>query len=130
QAWKGFRSTQRNEMRKFEAAGIECVVANEHASIEKFVAVEEATHKRHRAQGKQQSLMAPRTLDLFWKMVVHPGRVRAYFALRDGLPLSTVVVGICGSRMYLIHSGSTPEGLAIYASKGLLWHVLKREYER
>ena len=40
------------------------------------------------------------------------------------------VIGICGPRLYLLYSGSTPDGFSIHASKGLLWHVVNQEYAR
>lgn len=129
QAWKGFRMTQRNEMKKFAASGAECSAASDDASIESFCAIEEATLKRHHSRGKEHSRTSRQTLDLLWEIVVRKGRARVYFARKGGVAVSTAVVGVCGPRVYLIYSGSTPEGFAIHASKGLLWHVLNREYE-
>ncbi len=128
--YRGFRKTQRHEIRKFEGSGAVCVDAGDAASIDWFCSIEAATVERHRAQGKGYACTSRRTLELLWEEVVRTGRGRAYFALREGVAVSTAVVGICGPRLYLLYSGSTPDGFSIHASKGLLWHVMNQEYDR
>jgi hypothetical protein len=129
-AHRGFRKTQRHEIRKFEGSGAVCVEASDAASIDWFCSIEEATLERHRAQGKDYARTNRRTLEILWEDVVRTGRGRAYFALRNGIAVSTAVVGVCGRRLYLLYSGSSAEGFSIHASKGLLWHVLCQEHAR
>lgn len=128
-AWRGTRPTLRNDIRRFERSRVSCNTRGDRGIAAVLHGIEEATTARHRTQGKEGLSMREATYDALWATLVNTGRARAYLAERDGVPLASVVIGSCGANAYYLYGGSTPDGLALNAPKGLLWFAIQREYE-
>lgn len=127
-AWQGARPTLRNDIRRFERSGVVCRVRADREVMAALHGIELETAARHRAQGKQGNPMREATYDALWNTLVQPGRAHLYLAEKEGVPIASVVVGVCGQNAYYLYGGATPDGLALNAPKGLLWFAIQQEY--
>ncbi len=127
-AWRGTRSTLRNDIRRFERSGVVCCVRSDHGAMSALRDIDQETAIRHRMQGKPVTAMPEASFDALWHNLVNTGRVRIYLAEKNGIPIASVVVGQCGKNAYYLYGGATRDGLSINAPKGLLWCAIKNEY--
>lgn len=126
--WLGTRPTLRNDIRRFERSGIVCRARSEKEVISVLHKIEMETALRHRANGKHGNPMRRATYESLWTHVVSTGRAHVYTSEKDGEPIASVVIGVCGSNAYYLYGGATYEGLASNAPKGLLWFAIQQEY--
>ena len=126
--WRGVRSTLRNDIRRFERSGVVCRVRSDRGVVSALHGIELETAARHRARGKQGNPMREATYEALWETLVKPGRVRVYLAERDGVPIASVVIGVCGANAYYLYGGAITDGLSLNAPKGLLWFAIQQEY--
>lgn len=126
--WSGLRPTMRNDIRRFGRTGVACHARADQGLVSALHGIEKETALRHRAQGKPGNPMRESTYEALWQYLVQTGRARVYLAEKDGVSLSSVVVGVCGTNAYYLYGGSTVEGLALNAPKALLWFAIEQEY--
>lgn len=126
--WRGTRPTLRNDIRRFERSGAVCRGRPDHGVVSALHDIELETALRHRAQGKPGNPMREATYEALWETLVKTGRARVYLAEKEGVPIASAVIGVCGRNAYYLYGGATPEGLALNAPKGLLWFAIQQEY--
>lgn len=127
-AWRATRPTLRNDIRRFERSGVMCRIRPDRGVVSELHGIEQETASRHRAQGKTGNPMREATYEALWETLVRTGRARIYTAEKAGVPIASVVIGVCGANAYYLYGGATPNGLALNAPKGLLWFAIQQEY--
>jgi hypothetical protein len=127
--WNGMRPTLRSDIRRFERSGVLCRARSDREVVAALHSIELETAARHRAQGKQGNPMREATYEALWDTLITTGRARVYLAENEGVPIASVVIGVCGQNAYYLYGGATLSGLALNAPKGLLWFAIQQEYE-
>ena len=129
-AWNAMRPTLRSDIRRFERSGVLCRARSDREVVSALHCIEQETASRHRTQGKQGNPMREATYEALWDTLITTGRARVYLAENEGVPIASVVIGVCGENAYYLYGGATPNGLTLNAPKGLLWFAIQKEYEK